>query len=332
LSSLTHQADCRMAEVDIIVPIFNEGASLSVFHALLISEMQNLGRSWRVVYVNDGSHDNTQELLAEICAADARITALELSRNFGHQAALTAGLDHADADIIIMMDGDGQHPPELIHEMLRLCDSGYEIVQTQRVDVGGSAGVLKRTTAVIFYWLLNRIGEIQISQGAADFRLITRNVWAAVQGVREYHRFLRGITSWVGFRTVILPYRPRAREHGTSKYSLKKMLRLAGAGLFSFSLLPLRIGLVLGSLLAVIAVLEASYIAILFLIGRRHLLVPGWSSLVLLVTISSSILMILIGIIGVYTGMIFQEVKRRPIYILRHAKNPDFRTFVQKVD
>jgi polyisoprenyl-phosphate glycosyltransferase len=311
-----------MAQIDIVVPLYNEGAGLRQFHGSLLAEAGKLGRAWRILYVNDGSDDTTQDILNEICRSDPRVAALELSRNFGHQAALSAGLDYADADAVIMMDGDGQHPPELIHEMVRLHDAGYEIVQMQRVDTQESAGPVKQMTARGFYWLLNRMGEVRISQGSADFRLIDRKVCKALQSIREYHRFWRGIVSWVGYRAVILPYRPGRRDHGTTKYSLRKMLRLAGDGLFSFSLLPLRIGLFLGALLGVLASVEFVYILILHLPAYRHRLVPGWSSLILLVTISSSILMILIGIIGIYVGMIFQEVKRRPVYLLRSSTPP----------
>jgi glycosyltransferase involved in cell wall biosynthesis len=307
-----------VAEIDIIVPVFNEAAGLRSFHAELSCEMETVPHSWRIIYVNDGSSDGTQAVLDELCEADARLTSIELSRNFGHQAALTAGLDRAEAAIIIMMDGDGQHPPALIHEMLALYKCGYQIVQTTRRDIAESASLFKRATAQIFYGLINWLGDVHIEEGSADFRLITRDVLSAVRSVREYHRFLRGIFAWVGFRSVLLPYQPRPRTYGQTKYSVKKMIRLAADGMFSFSLTPLRLGLSFGALLGVLALFEAAYIASFYITGRQTLLVPGWSSLITLLTVCSSILMCLLGIIGVYVGMIFQEVKRRPVYILRH--------------
>jgi len=306
----------NVADIDIIVPLFNEASGLKDFHHELFSELTKLSRTWRIIYVNDGSRDATQDILDELCSTDRRVAALRLSRNFGHQAALTAGLDHADSNIVIMMDGDGQHPPSLIHEMLSLYEAGYQIVQTKRIDVTESSSFFKRVTARMFYGLLSWLGDIELEAGAADFRLVSREVWTAVRSIQEYHRFLRGIFAWVGFRMVILPYRPRHRKHGTTKYSLKHMLRLAGDGLFSFSLTPLRVALSCGAILAGLAILEVLYIASFFLTGRQNVLVPGWSSLVLLLTICSSIEMFLLGIIGIYVGMIFQEVKRRPIYLL----------------
>jgi glycosyltransferase involved in cell wall biosynthesis len=307
-----------MAELDVIVPVFNEAAGLITFHRELSCEMEKLPYSWRVLYVNDGSSDGTQDVLDEFCAADARVTSIELSRNFGHQAALTAGLDRAEAAIIIMLDGDGQHPPGLIHDMLALHSCGYQIVQTTRNDIAGSASILKRVTARLFYRLINWLGDVHIEEGSADFRLITRDVLIAIRSVTEYHRFLRGIFAWVGFRSVILPYQPRPRKHGETKYSVKKMLRLAADGIFSFSLTPLRLGLSFGALLGAVALFELAYIASFYISGRQTLLVPGWSSLITLLTVCNSILMCLLGIIGIYVGMIFQEVKRRPVYIVRH--------------
>jgi len=305
-----------MAELGIIIPVFNEAAGLRAFHASLESVAPSLPADLRFIYVNDGSTDETQTILNELADRDPRVVHFELSRNFGHQAALTAGLEFVDADMVVMMDGDGQHPPALILEMVSLHRAGYDIIQGQRIDAGHTPW-LKAVTARGFYALLNRIGELQMTAGAADFRLISRSVLDALRQVREYHRFIRGIITWIGFRTVLLPFHPPPRHAGSAKYSVRKMLRLAGDGLFSFSLLPLRLGIFIGFSFFGLAAMEFLYVVWFWVSGRFRELVPGWSSLIVLITLASGVTMILLGFIGIYVGMIFQEVKRRPVYILR---------------
>ncbi len=307
-----------MPRLDIVIPVFNEAEGLASLHASLMTAIAGLAYEVRILYVDDGSSDDTQVVLESLAGSDPRVQFLGLSRNFGHQAALTAGLDHAGADVVIMMDGDGQHPPELIPEMLRLHQLGYDIVQTQRVDSGSS---LKISTARGFYWLLNRIGELNITPGAADFRLVSREVLASLRQINEYHRFLRGLFSWMGFKSVLLPYSPKARLAGTSKYSMAKMLRLARDGLFSFSLVPLRLAFYVGFAFLVFAVFEVAYVLSLWLAGDFRRLVPGWSSIIIILTVSSGLTMLLLGLIGMYVGMIFQEVKHRPPYLIKSANS-----------
>ncbi len=305
-----------MHTVGIVIPVFNEEEALPAFHRLLCQTIDALPYRFLIYYVNDGSRDGTMTILQSICAQDARVTALELSRNFGHQAALTAGLDIAEGDFVISMDGDGQHPPELIPEMLRLAQAGYDIVLTQRLE-DERLPLFKRLTADWFYRLLNRISDTPVLPGGADFRLMSRRAVDALRRMREYHRFLRGMVSWMGFRSVILPYHPPERLAGRSKYTLRKMLKLARDAVFSFSLVPLYIGLSLGGLMLGLAVLEVIYVLSLWLSGDRASLAPGWSSLMFMLLFTNGILMILLGFVGVYVGYIFQEVKRRPIYLVR---------------
>jgi dolichol-phosphate mannosyltransferase len=225
-------------------------------------------------------------------------------------------LDLAEGDVVITMDGDGQHPPELIPEMLRLAQSGYDIVLTQRMDKDQPSR-FKRWTSSAFYWFLNRISNTKIPPGSADFRLMSRQAADALRGMREYHRFLRGMVAWAGYRTVILPYAPPERLAGVSKYSLRKMIRLAMDAAFSFSLAPLQLGISLGVFFLVLACLEMVYVLSFWVRGRQDLLVPGWSSQMFIILIVGGALMIVLGFIGVYVGYIFQEVKRRPIYLIR---------------
>jgi len=305
-----------MARIELIIPVYNESEALPAFHHSLRTVLSNLPHRFRLVYVDDGSTDSTAAVLRGMAEQDEDVCTIELSRNFGHQAALSAGLDAFDADAAIMMDGDGEHPPGLIPEMIQLFEIGYEVVQTQRLDAGRRGIFLKRITGGVFYWLINRLGETKVLDGAADYRLLSQSAVAALKQMPEYHRFLRGMVPWIGFRTVLLPYAPAARLAGHSKYSLGKMLRLASDGMFSFSLAPLRLAMVTGGLFLLVALLEALYVLSYFVRGLRSQLVPGWSSLMLAVLTSSGVSMLLLAILGVYVGMIFQEVKGRPVYIL----------------
>lgn len=311
--------------VDFLIPVFNEGASLRGFHARLSEATAGLAYTFRFLYLNDGSSDDSQEVLAELSAADPRIQPIHLTRNFGHQAALSAGLDMCDADAVVMMDGDGEHPPSLVPEMLRLFESGYDIVHTQRLDAGRGGFFLKTLTSRGFYWTINRLGETRIAEGTADFRLMSRDAVKGLRQLPEYHRFYRGMVQWIGFSSVVLPFVPESRIAGKSKYSLKKMLRLAADGMFSFSLAPLRLGLLIGGVFLLLAGAEIGYVLSFWLRGASARLVPGWSSLIVVITVSSGISMLLIGILGIYVGMIFQEVKRRPLYLVK-GWPPDTKT------
>jgi polyisoprenyl-phosphate glycosyltransferase len=302
--------------VAIVIPVFNETGVVEQFHGRLRAVVDNLPSDFKIYYINDGSSDETQKSLIKISGDDPRVMILELSRNFGHQAALTAGLDHAQGDVVISMDGDGQHPPELIPEMLRLAEQGYDIVQTQRLDTEQRTS-FKKWTSGVFYSLLNGLSGTQVKPGAADFRAMSRQAVDALRSMPEYHRFLRGMVAWIGYPTVILPYQPTERMGGTSKYSLRKMMRLAADAVFSFSLVPLYIGLSMGVMMLCLAGLEMVYVLSLWVQGMQSSLEPGWSSLMFVLLIVSGFIMILLGFVGMYIGYIFQEVKRRPVYLLR---------------
>ncbi|MBE0696447.1 MAG: glycosyltransferase family 2 protein, partial [Anaerolineaceae bacterium] len=284
-------------KVGIVVPVHNEEEVLLAFHQLLTDSIQGLPYQFLIYYVNDGSTDKTSEILNHLSLQDERVTAIELSRNFGHQAALTAGMDAAEGDFVITMDGDGQHPPSMIPAMLELAAAGYDLVLTQREDqLTGST--FKRQTSTLFYRLINRIGDTQVLPGGADFRLMTRSAADGLKQMREYHRFIRGMVAWMGFRTVILPFSPSARLAGKSKYTLRKMLRLAANAIFSFSLVPLYVGLSLGALMLFLALVEMIYVLSFWISGNQHGLAPGWSSLMFVLLVVSGILMILLGFIG----------------------------------
>lgn len=309
-------------KVDLVIPIYNEAVIVGQTHAHVRDVVDSLPYDFQFIYVDDGSSDGTVAALRKIAEGDPRISVLQLSRNFGHQAALTAGLDAALGEIVITMDGDGQHPPELVLQMIDLIRNGYDIVQTQRMDDGGSIS-FKKWSSNLFYRLINVVSGTQVLRGAADFRALSRAALDGLRSMREYHRFLRGMISWMGYSSVILPYQEPARVGGESKYSLGKMFRLASDAVFSFSLAPLYIGLSTGLGFLVLAAAQMIYVAALWLTGQTERIVAGWSSLMAIMLIASGIIMILLGFIGVYVGYIFQEVKRRPIYLIKGAKPKD---------
>jgi glycosyltransferase involved in cell wall biosynthesis len=305
--------------IDIVIPVFNEAGVVEQTYANICKVIDPLPNQFTIYYVNDGSQDDSADSLAVLAEKDRRVVILELARNFGHQAALTAGLDASCGDFVISMDADGQHPPEMIPQMIELFQQGYDIVQAQRIEEGQRFS-FKEITSSGFYALINRISGTRILPGAADFRGMSRQAVEALKSMPEYHRFLRGMISWMGFRTVILPYHETKRVSGTSKYSPGKMFRLAMDAIFSFSLMPLYIGLSAGGLFFCLAALEMIYVLSFWVTGRTSNLAPGWSSLMFVILIVSGILMILVGFIGVYVGYIFQEVKRRPVYLLKKGK------------
>ncbi len=312
----------KKQSVDIVIPVFNEAGVVEQTYVCLRDVLNGLPYDFRLIYVDDGSRDGTIDSLRKLANADPRISLLMLSRNFGHQAALTAGMDAARGDIVITMDADGQHPPEVIPQMLDLIKQGYDIVQTQRLEEAQPAS-FKKWTSGLFYRVINIVSGTRMLPGAADFRALSRQAVDALKSMPEYHRFLRGMVSWMGYSSIILPYEEPKRVAGKSKYSFGKMLRLASDAVFSFSLMPLYIGLSAGAIFIILACAQILYVLNLWISGQFQKIVPGWSSLMAVMLIASGIIMILLGFIGVYVGYIFQEVKRRPHYLLKGDKRDE---------
>lgn len=314
----------RKPKVDLVIPVFNEAGVIEKFYEQISTVLAELPAIVHVFFVDDGSTDGTADALRVIASLDKRVTVLTLSRNFGHQAALTAGLDASQGDFVISLDGDGQHPPEMIPQMLDLLTQGYDIVQGQRTEDTRSFS-FKQITSLGFYALINRISGTQMVPGAADFRGMSRQAVDALKAMPEYHRFLRGMVSWLGYKSVILPYHETSRMAGKSKYSLGKMLRLAMDAIFSFSLMPLYIGLSAGVMFFCFAAIEMTYVLSFWIKGDISTLAPGWSSLMFIILTVSGMIMVLLGFIGVYVGYIFHEVKNRPVYLIRrdeeHERN-----------
>lgn len=306
----------QRTRIDLVIPVYEEAGVIEQIFKQIRAVVDALPYDFHVFLVNDGSRDKTAESLRTIADEDPRVTVLSFSRNFGHQAALTAGLDHSTGDIVITLDGDGQHPPEMIPQMIDLCKQGYDIVQAQRIE-DGQGFSFKQATSSAFYRLINAVSGTHIEPGAADFRALNRQAVDALKSMPEYHRFLRGMISWMGFRSVILPYHETHRVAGRSKYSFGKMFRLAMDALFSFSLVPLYIGMTLGGILLCLAAAQIIYVLSFWFTGRSSELVAGWSSLMSVTLVIGGMVMILLGFIGVYVGYIFQEVKKRPVYLLK---------------
>ena len=242
--------------ISIVIPVYNEEEALMLFYGGLRETIDAMDRKFEIIFVDDGSTDRTAELIDRLSAEDPDVQAVHFSRNFGHQAALCAGLERARGDYTISMDGDGQHPPKLIPQMIELADSGYDIVLTQRQEKEQPPS-FKKWSSETFYKIMNKLSDTRTLPGGADFRLMNRPALDALLSLPEFHKFLRGMVSWIGFRSVILPFEIPERLAGRSKYSLKKMLRLASDAVFSFSLLPLYIGLSAGGLFLILALIEA---------------------------------------------------------------------------
>jgi dolichol-phosphate mannosyltransferase len=300
----------------VVIPLRNEEEVLPSLAGRLAAALDTLEGSWEVILVDDGSDDGTYGLAVELHGRDSRFKVVRLSRGFGHQVALSAGLDLAHGDAVITMDGDLQHPPEVIPELVSRWKDDFEIVYGVMKERRGE-GRFKRWTARWFYRLLGSMSDIDVPEAAGDFRLVDRRALDAVRAMRESNRYLRGMFSWVGFRQTGVPYDSPPRAAGRSKYTRMRMFRLATDAVIGFSDRPLRLGLGLGFLVSFASILFGLTAAFSKLFGG--LLVPGWTSIVVLVGIVGGIQLIVLGVIGEYIARIFDEVKRRPLYVVSRA-------------
>jgi dolichol-phosphate mannosyltransferase len=300
-----------------VVPAFNEEGNLVPLHAELCSCLTNF--SWELVLVDDGSRDGTWRIIEELTRRDPRVRGISLSRNFGHQYALLAGLKDSKGDAVVSLDADLQHPPDMVPELVRKWCEGFNVVHTQRQSEG-ELGWFKRKTSQWFYRLISRISGLYIHEGQSDFRLLDRRVVAALTGMEEADLFLRGIVHWVGYRSATVPYRVRRRAWGRSKYSLARMLYLALAGVTSVSTLPLRLGIVAGFVTSGLAFVQILYVLVVRWNGHP---VPGWASLAGLVALLFGMNFILLGSLGIYIGHIFGRVQKRPAYLVERRAPAD---------
>ena len=297
--------------VSIIIPCYNEEGSITALYEELV---KFLNGSYEIIFIDDGSSDNTLNTLISLAKKNDSVKYISFSRNFGHQNAIKAGIDRATGDCIISLDADLQHPPSLIPEMLNLWSQGYEIVNTIRND-GKNIGFFKKLTSKLFYAIINKLSDVEIKPGSADFRLIDRRVADEFKKLKENHLFFRGLIPWIGFHQIDISYVPNERFAGKTKYSLKKMIKFAATGITSFSTKPLKIAIVIGFIISLFALLYAAYALIIFFFTDRAL--SGWTSLIISILFIGGLQISLIGIIGEYLGKLFMEHKQRPLYIVR---------------
>jgi len=305
----------------VVTPCYNEENVIELYYEATKPVLKSIPElDHRIVFVDDGSQDATLERLNALAARDPAVRVYSLSRNFGHQIALTAGLDAARGDAVIIMDSDLQHPPALIPEMVRLWREGNDVVSAVRTNTRKST-VFKRFMSGGFYWLINLLSDTRIVTGAADFCLLSRRAHRALRRMPERHRFLRGMVSWIGFRRTFLQFEAPDRPAGRSKYTFLKMAHLALNATFSFSSMPIRLATQVGVVTVLLSLIYLAYILVCFFLNRD--LVPGWASIIFLTTFLGGVQLAFAGILGEYVARIFEEVKRRPLYMLKQKPPPE---------
>lgn len=303
-----------------VLPVHNEAGNLDELHRRLTAVMDELDEPYEVILVDDGSFDGSLETMRAIRSRDDRFKLIALSRNFGHQAAITAGLDMARGEAVIVMDSDLQHPPEAIPLLISSWREGFEVVNAVRVDRQGET-LFKRLSARMFYWLLCRLAQTEMSPNVGDFRLVDRSALNAFRSMRESTRYLRGMFSWVGFRQTAVPYDYHDRHAGEAKYNFRRMLTLGINGIVSFSHAPLEMALHIGFIVA----------ALSFVAGIGDLVakilsvdtVPGWLSIAIMVSFLGGMQLLILGVMGIYMSRMYDEVKNRPLYIVRELDGVD---------
>jgi len=299
--------------LSVIVPCFNEEEVIAHTHKRLHKVLSDITPNFEIIYVDDGSRDRTAELLRDIQLRNSKVRVIRLSRNFGHQIAVTAGLEHAGGKAVVLIDADLQDPPEVIARMLEKWREGYQVVYGKRTSRAGESQ-FKLWTEHAFYRLINRLSEVPIPLDTGDFRLMDEKVVLALRNMREKHRMLRAMTSWVGFRQAAVPYERAERFAGTSKYPLRKMLVLALDGIVSFSTIPLKFVTLIGLMFSALSVVGMLYAVALRLLTSNW--VPGWTLIFISLLLIGGMQFIFLGIIGEYIGRIYSEAKNRPLFFV----------------
>ena len=304
----------------IVVPAYNEAQVIDDFHARMGAVLDGLAAASRIIYVDDGSGDDTWTLIEAIAQRDARVVALRLSRNFGKEAAMTAGLDAADADAVVVIDADLQDPPELIPELVARWDDGYDVVYARRTSRDGESAA-KRLTAFLFYRLIGKMSRVRIPEDTGDFRLLSRRAVRAVCSMREQHRFMKGLFAWIGYPQVAVPYRRAPRHAGATKWNYWKLWNFALEGITSFTSVPLKVATYIGLASALGAFGYGLYIVLRTLMLGNP--VPGYPSLLVAVMFLGGLQLLGIGVIGEYLARMFNESKQRPLYFLKEGLHED---------
>lgn len=296
--------------ISIVTPVYNEEDNVVFFHEEITKVMETTGMDYELIYVNDGSKDRTDELIRELAEKDSHVRAITFARNFGHQTAITCGMDFARGDAVITMDGDMQHPPELIPLLLEKWKDGYDIVQTIRTSTEDS-GFIKKITSAGYYKVINSISKTPVTPGGSDFRLMNRKSLDVFLRFREHARFIRGIVGGLGFKQTTVEFEAPARHAGVSKFSMNKMLHFAMDGILTNSTTPLRAAFYAGAISGFIGILLILHVLYSYLAGNT---VPGWATMTILIAFFGSANLVGLGIIGEYIGRIYEETKDRPLY------------------
>ncbi|MFA5149986.1 MAG: glycosyltransferase family 2 protein [Candidatus Omnitrophota bacterium] len=303
--------------VSIVIPVYNEQENLPVLYSRLKDVFNKSSYVYEMIFVDDGSRDDSWASIESLCAKDSAVKGLKFSRNFGHQCALTAGMDYASGDAVITMDADLQHPPDMLPQLIQKWEEGYDIVYTIRKK-NKDSGLLKNIFSNYFYTVINKLACINIPAGTADFRLLGRNVVNSFKDIHERTRFLRGLVSWVGYKSISLPYIANERYLGKSKYSFRKMAAFAIAAITSFSSFPLYVSSFLGLAIASISFCYGIYAIYGKLFTDR--VIPGWTSVFVSILFLGGIQLIAIGVLGEYLARVYEEVKQRPLYLIMQKK------------
>jgi dolichol-phosphate mannosyltransferase len=300
-------------KLEIILPAHNEEGNIRPIYDAILQVLRATNYRYTILFVDDGSTDDTLSRIKELANEDSKVKYIELSRNFGHQNAIKAGLDSTNADVVVMMDCDLQHPPSLLNELLNKYEQGYDIVRTIRIE-NETAGFLKRKASNLFYQFLNQLSDITLEQGSADFRLISGKAIDYLRAFNEYDLFYRGLVKWIGFKQISLAYQPEQRLSGETKYSIKKMISFGLKGFTSFSTKPLYFAAYLGMIFSLLSTLSIPYIIHAFYTGSQ---VPGWASVIAAIVFFGGLNLMILGIIGVYLSKLFTQSKSRPHYIIK---------------
>ncbi len=308
-----------MKSLDIVIPILNENKNINKIYKEIYNLKLKL--SYRIIFVDDGSNDSTLNEIKKIAKKNKKVKYLSLSKNFGHQIALSAGLDFANADMVIMLDGDLQHPIKYIKTMIEKFNQGYDVVQMVKINQG-KRNILIRLISFIFYSLFRKFSTINLSNNVSDFRLISKRVNNIIKNIKEKERFIRGLVQWTGFNYYEIPYKPNERLYGKSKYGFFKLVKLASFGIFSFSSLPLKISLYFGFLMSFFSFIYGLYAIIKKFTNPENMPI-GYTDLIVFITFLGGIQIMFLGIIGLYLSKVFDQVRDRPLYLIKEKNIND---------
>ncbi len=303
-------------KISIVIPVYNEAGNLKIILHAIKKVFESMPYDFSIIFVNDGSQDETLNIIKKLSEENNEVGYISFSRNFGHQNALKAGFDSSNADAVISMDGDMQHSPTVIPELINLWENGNDIVYTIRKD-HKELPMLKRTTSNLFYKIMNQLSSIELERGTADFRLLDKKVVNVLRDIKEYDLFWRGMVKWLGFKQISIEYSPAERASGKSKYTIKKMLELALRGITSFSTKPLSIAIYIGFLSSLISILYIPYALVSYFYGH---VISGWASIIVTIAFFGGLQLMILGIIGIYLGKLFMQSKNRPHYIVNESK------------